>query len=117
MESLRRLVWKTESLSGSTATTTQDKSLPTISEDISSPNNSTELDQAHFDQNNAYTDEIVGTPQIYSELVKNNGPDATALGDINEEEETIFYMFPIKQETPLGEWIMGRSQSDYITEM
>ena len=73
MENLRRLVWKTESLSEATATTTEEKSLPTIPED-------NELD--HFDQ----------------------------------EEETVFYMFPIKQETPLGEWMMGRSQSDYIVK-
>ena len=107
MENLRRLVWKTESLSEATATTTKEKPLPTIPED-------SELDQAHFDQNNGYADEIVDTPQIYSDLVNHNGPNTTALGDINEEEETVFYMFPIKQETPLGEWMMGRSQSDYI---
>ncbi|CAG8611064.1 9026_t:CDS:2, partial [Paraglomus occultum] len=32
--------------------------------------------------------------EMSSELIKNNGPNATAHGDINEEEETIFYMFP-----------------------
>jgi len=104
MENLRRLVWKIESLSEATATTTKEKSLPTIPED-------NELD--HFDQSNGYVDEIVD-PQIYGSLVKHNEPNTTALGDINEEEETVFYMFPIKQETPLGEWMMGRSQSDYI---
>ena len=70
MENLRRLVWKTESLSESTATTTRDNSLPTIPEEDSS----TELDQGHDDQNNGYADEIIDTPQIYSELVKHNGP-------------------------------------------
>jgi len=114
MENLRRLVWKTESLSEQTTTMAKENHLPTISEDDASPNYSTELDQAHFDQSNGYADGIVDGPQIYSELVKHNGPNTTALGDINEEEETVFYMFPIKQETPLGEWIMGRSQSDYI---
>ncbi|RHZ55702.1 hypothetical protein Glove_411g12 [Diversispora epigaea] len=103
MESLRRLVWKTESLSGSTSATTKENSLATIAEDVSS---SPELDQAHFDQNNGYSDEVVSTPQIYSELVRNNGPNTTVLGDINEEEETTFFMFPVGQNTPLGEWLM-----------
>ncbi|RHZ76590.1 hypothetical protein Glove_195g36 [Diversispora epigaea] len=99
MESLRRLVWKTESLSGSTSATTKENSLATIAEEVS------EIDQAHFDQNNGYGDEVVGTPQIYSEPVRNNRPNTTALGDINEEETT-FFMFPVGQNTPLGEWLM-----------
>ncbi|CAG8594211.1 3574_t:CDS:10 [Paraglomus occultum] len=101
MENLRRLVWKTESLSESTATTTRDESLPTIPEE-----SSTEFDQTHDDESNGYANGTVETPQIYSDLVNHNGPTTTALGDINEEEETVFYMFPVKQETPLGGWIM-----------
>ncbi|CAG8761794.1 2587_t:CDS:2, partial [Dentiscutata erythropus] len=31
--------------------------------------------------------------------------------DAGVENEIIFYMFPVKQDTPLGEWMMGISQS------
>ncbi|CAG8781609.1 13945_t:CDS:2, partial [Racocetra persica] len=35
-----------------------------------------------------------------------NGLNTTAIGDVGNENEIIFYMFPVKQDTPLGEWML-----------
>ena len=117
MENLRRLVWKVESLSGTTNGVTKEKQLPAIPEeheDVSS-HHSTESNQLHqlqSDQNNL-GDAVGGTPQIHSELNVHDVPDTTAVGELGEETETIFYMFPVKHDTPLGEWMMGKFECLY----
>jgi hypothetical protein len=120
MESLRRLVWKAESLSGSTGalSTTNNANLTSkVSSGVSSQNYSPEAHQPQPDQNISDYYDDRENPQIYGELISPNGPDTTVIGEFGEDEtETIFYMFPVKQNTPLGEWIMGKFKIIYILE-
>ena len=114
MENLRRLVWKVESLSGITnlrsKATKEEKPLPTIpeeneeNEDVSS-HHSRESSQVQFDD---FGDAVGETPRIYNDLTTRNILDTTAAGDLGEVAETIFYIFPVKHDTPLGEWMMGK---------
>lgn len=111
LENLRRLVWKVESLSGITNLRSkakkEEKSLPAIpeeNEDVSS-HHSRESSQVQFDD---FGDAVGETPRIYNDLSTRNVPDTTAAGDLGEVAETIFYIFPVKHDTPLGEWMMGK---------
>ena len=108
LENLRRLVWKVESLSGITnlrsKATKEEKPLPTIpeeNEDVSS-HHSRESGQDDFG------DAVGETPRIYNDLTTRNVPDTTAAGDLGEVAETVFYIFPVRHDTPLGEWMMGK---------
>jgi len=118
MENLRRLVWKVEALS---KTTKQEVTLATISEECentSSPAHPEEPDQAQVDQNDDneviaeidqadnYNEVISETPPIYDDAIKNDVQSTTAYSESREEMEA-FDMFPVKQGTPLGEWILG----------
>ncbi|CAG8626772.1 6848_t:CDS:10, partial [Paraglomus brasilianum] len=117
MENLRRLVWKVEALS---KTTKQEVTLATISEECentSSPAHPEEPDQAQVDQNDDneviaeidqadnYNEVISETPPIYDDAIKNDVQSTTAYSESREEMEA-FDMFPVKQGTPLGEWIL-----------
>ncbi|CAB4376229.1 unnamed protein product [Rhizophagus irregularis] len=109
LENLRRLVWKVESLSGITNLRSkaikEEKPLPAIPEendDVSSYH-SRESSQVQFDE---YSDAVGETPRIYNDLTTRNVPDTTAAGDLGEVAETIYYIFPVRHDTPLGEWMM-----------
>ncbi|KAF0497155.1 hypothetical protein F8M41_020779 [Gigaspora margarita] len=126
MENLRRLVWKVESLSGKNCLSpeTADKNLlPTISEEndnlSASLNYESEPDQTQLNQNINYSDDVdqgfngsnadSNINSNCNDVIENttyNAPNITAVGDIGEENEIIFYMFPVNQDTPLGEWMM-----------
>ncbi|CAG8559145.1 137_t:CDS:10, partial [Acaulospora colombiana] len=47
-----------------------------------------------------------GVPLAHSMVPVHNAPGTTAVGDIGGEKEIIFYMFPVKHDSPLGEWVM-----------
>src|SRR6266511_4694373 len=118
MENLRRLVWKVESLSKTTnlrSRATKEIPLPTIPEENedASSHHSKESSQAQFDDFGDAVEETLETPQIYNELAIHNVPDTTAAGDLGEVGETIFYIFPVRHDTPLGEWMMGRFECLY----
>ncbi|CAG8560064.1 29581_t:CDS:10 [Gigaspora margarita] len=114
--------------------TTNENLLPTISEeneDTSSLlltyeteleqtnallNNEMEPEQTNLDENINCSDIIPNCsdvipncsdiiPDINDKGTTFNGFD-TAGGDVGVENEIIFYMFPVKQDTPLGEWMM-----------
>ncbi|CAI2181200.1 9451_t:CDS:10 [Funneliformis geosporum] len=109
LENLRRLVWKVESLSGISnlrlKATKEEKPLPAIpeeNEDVSSQH-SIESSRVQF---NDFGDAVGETPQIYDDLTTRNVPDTTAAGDLGEVAETVFYIFPVKHDTLLGEWMM-----------
>jgi hypothetical protein len=111
LENLRRLVWKVESLSGITnlrsKATKEEKPLPAIpeeNEDVSS-HHSRESSQVQFDD---FGEAAGETPRIYNDLTARNVPDTTAAGDLGEVAETIFYIFPVRHDTPFGEWMMGK---------
>ncbi|RIB02718.1 hypothetical protein C2G38_852692 [Gigaspora rosea] len=122
MENLRRLVWKVESLSGKnwfSPETTDKTLLPTISEEndnlSGSLNYESEPDQTQLNQNINYSDNVDqgfkgsnADSNINDSIEKMtyNAPNITAVGEVGEENEIIFYMFPVNQDTPLGEWMM-----------
>jgi hypothetical protein len=117
LENVRRLVWKVESLSGTTnlrsKATKEEKPLPSIpeeNEDVSS-HHSRESSQVQFDN---FGDAVGETPRIYNDLTTRNVPDTTAAGDLGEVAETIFHIFPVRHDTPFGEWMMGKFS--YIVE-
>ncbi|CAG8563514.1 4005_t:CDS:10 [Ambispora gerdemannii] len=110
MENLQRLVWKVESLSGRISLPveeTEENLLPTISEEHENTSYHTkEPDQVKFDQNNYYGDVGRKILLIHGELAMHNVPGTTTVGDFSEKTETILYMFPVRQDTPLGEWML-----------
>jgi hypothetical protein len=125
MESLRRLVWKVESLSKKTSSalrSTVEKTTRQESGDYTSPSRLTNLNNHHNDNEalemiekgdrqfelNGPNEGLEDTHPTESESVEGDDvQNSTSCVGLDEMTE-IAYMFPVRQETPLGEWMMGK---------
>lgn len=119
MENLRQLVWKVESLSNSNTFPEEKKVkqlLVPIAEDdegLQSALNDLELQDQMQTGTEAIFGEIMRNADSLPNTYSQAGPSTTIVGEPSRldagEIEAIFYMFPVKYDSPLGEWMMGTS--------
>ena len=63
------------------------------------------------DQSNQSNNDLAEGETPLEPIIDDDIPNTTVFGDVGEETEAVFYMFPVRHDTPLGEWIMGKFES------